>query len=86
MDQGERKIKCVDNIDNYFLLSKKMRHYHATQVDASSFDAPPTREDALVKTKFNSKCSFMDWDPKRSHNNPLQARQWCIWYSIQMQN
>lgn len=65
MREKEKSRRADDN-DSRFLLSKKMRIAHAAHAEASSSDRPLAREDALVKTEFNSECTFTIGIPKQA--------------------
>lgn len=62
----KEKNSRADDFNSRFILSKKMRMLHATQAEASSFDHPLAREDALVRTEFNSECTFTIGIPKKA--------------------
>ena len=62
----KEKSTRADDTDSHFVLSKKMRLAHARHAEASSFDRPLAREDAVLKTEFNSECSFTIGIPKQA--------------------
>ena len=64
----KEKSRRANETDSRFQLSKKMRIHQATHTEATSFDHPLARDDALVKTEFNSECSFTIGIPKQAIN------------------